>query len=187
MWGIRHCEGTPEAIQSATGLFDVNRFAIRLTFKDNLRIMIRVAQQQITKENFLRGLAILGVVVLLWLTLNVLFALGSQDELKGQASQAALFQNKKPQIQHDALFGAYDRKNGPLQETGLNLQLTGVFATQNPFDGSAVISMSGRKSQLFTVGDKIGSGVVIKEIHSDYVVLEEAGQRSVLRLPKKTL
>jgi len=138
--------------------------------------MIRIAQHHISKENLMRGLAILSAVVVLWLTLKALFALGSQDELTERANQAVL-QNNKPDIQHDALFGSYEG-NGPLQETGLNIQLTGVFATQDPMKGSAVISVSGRKALLLTVGDKISGGAIIKEVYTDYVVLEEAGQRA---------
>jgi type II secretory pathway component PulC len=147
--------------------------------------MFEIGRYHISKENSLRGLALFGAVVLLCLTLKALFALSSQEKLPDSSGQTTLILNK-PEIQHEALFGAFDGKNGPLQESGLSAELKGVFATQDPEQGSAVISVSGRKSQLLTVGDTVAGSAVIKEIYSDYVVLEEAGQRSVLRLPKKT-
>jgi hypothetical protein len=58
---------------------------------------------------------------------------------------------------------------------------------QDPLNGSAVIGASGRKPLLQVVGDVMPGGVKLKEVHQDYVVLEQAGEQTVLRLPKKSL
>jgi type II secretory pathway component PulC len=100
--------------------------------------------------------------------------------------QLAQIEVSKPLIKHEALFGEYQGSK-PLQETGLNLQLSAVFAMGDPTKGSAVISASGRKPLLQVVGDVMPGGVKLKEVHTDYVVLEQAGQQSILRLPKKSL
>ena len=100
--------------------------------------------------------------------------------------QLAQVQVSKPVIKHGALFGEFQGSK-PLQESGLNFQLTAVFAMDDPKAGSAVISASGRKPLLQVVGDALPGGVKLKEVHPDYVVLEQAGEQSILRLPKKSL
>ncbi len=101
-------------------------------------------------------------------------------------TQLAQIEVTKPVIKHEALFGEYQGSK-PLQETGLNFQLSAVFAREDPAAGSAVISASGRKPLLQIVGDALPGGVKLKEVHPDYVVLEQGGEQSVLRLPKKSL
>lgn len=161
-------------------------FAIRLTLRDNALTMIELPLRYYKKEYLVPGLAIAGAILVLWLTLRVISALVGADNVISQ-QHLSIPRRDKPQIQYDALYGVYKGSNLPLQETALQAKLLGIFATQDPFSGSAVISVSGRQSTLVPVGKRVANGIIIKEVYPDYVVLEEAGERSVLRLPKKGL
>lgn len=138
------------------------------------------------KERLGKCLALVTMIMVSCLTLIQIVHVVQEDHAPTHTNVAVLMP-EKPVVQFDALFGPYEGKDRPLQETGLNLQLTAVFAMQDPVKGSAVISTSGRKALLQIVGDQLPGGVVLKEVHEDYVVLEQAGQQSVLRLPKKSL
>lgn len=146
---------------------------------------INLNWQHYKPESLPLVLALLGLSLVLWLTLLQVGRVLTGQPATPEVSVSVQPEEKlKPQF--EAFFGAY-YGNKPLQETGLNFQLTAVFAMDDPLKGSAVISASGRKPMLQIVGDQLPGGVTLKEIHSDYVVLEQAGQQSVLRLPKKTL
>lgn len=101
------------------------------------------------------------------------------------STESIIHTRPKASINMDALFGAYQSQ--AIQETRLNVKLTGVFATLDPRDGSAVISAQGQKPKLYTVGDSLPGGGQIVEVHSTHIVLEQAGEQSTLSLPQKTL
>ncbi len=70
-------------------------------------------------------------------------------------------------------------------ETRLNLFLKGVFAF-TPMKYSSAIIASGKngKEQSYGIGDKLAGGVTIKEIQSDYVILDRRGRSEILRMPE---
>lgn len=89
------------------------------------------------------------------------------------------------------LFGESDKtvvqiaRKAP--ETKLNLTLRGVLAATPAELASAIIAQGKAGNEdIYSIGDKMSGGVVIKEIHPTYVVLERNGQLETLRLPKES-
>jgi len=72
-------------------------------------------------------------------------------------------------------------------ETKLNLTLKGVLAA-NPMKRATAIIARGRngKETIYGIGDKISTGVSIKEIHPEYIVLNRGGRSEILKLPKQS-
>lgn len=70
-------------------------------------------------------------------------------------------------------------------ETRLNLVLKGVLAAVPMTTASAIIARGKKgKEEIYVIGDKLPGGVIIKEIHPEYIVLERKGQLETLRLPR---
>ena len=80
---------------------------------------------------------------------------------------------------------AVTQKSTKAPETKLNLTLKGVLAAK-PMERASAIIAKGKsgKEDIYGVGDRMPGGVLIKEIHSEYVVLERSGQLETLRLQK---
>lgn len=72
-------------------------------------------------------------------------------------------------------------------ETKLNLTLKGVLAT-DPMEMASAIISQGRagKEEIYGIGDKMKGGVIIKEIHPEYVVLDRRGRLETLKLQKQS-
>lgn len=89
------------------------------------------------------------------------------------------------------LFGESDKavaqtaRKAP--ETKLNLTLRGVLAaTPNELASAIIAQGKAGNEDIYSIGDKMSDGVLIKEIHPRYVVLERNGQLETLRLPKES-
>ncbi len=68
-------------------------------------------------------------------------------------------------------------------KTQLNLTLKGVLAADSTNGASAIIAQGKRGAEeIFGINEKISSGVSIKEIHPDHVVLDRKGQLERLEL-----
>lgn len=74
-----------------------------------------------------------------------------------------------------------------VQETRLNLTLKGVFTHQQPERAFAIISAPGKPDLPYRIGDSVGSGALLAEIHSDQVLLERNGRFETLKLPQQNL
>ena len=88
------------------------------------------------------------------------------------------------------LFGEAG-KSAPLKkieqkapETRLNLTLHGVFVDEDPEKGAAIIGTSGATQKYYKVGATLMSGVTLRGVFNDRVVLLRNGQSEVLRFPK---
>ena len=69
--------------------------------------------------------------------------------------------------------------------TKLNLTLKGVLAAV-PMELASAIIAQGKsgKEDIYSVGDKMPGGVLVKEIHPEHVVLERNGRQEILKLQK---
>jgi general secretion pathway protein C len=67
-----------------------------------------------------------------------------------------------------------------LPETKLNLTLAGLFASPNQKDGGAIIINQRQQSQFFSIGEKLPSGVTLKSVHRDRVVINRNGMFETL-------
>ncbi|VAW55548.1 hypothetical protein MNBD_GAMMA05-2119 [hydrothermal vent metagenome] len=87
------------------------------------------------------------------------------------------------------IFGVSEKtvNNKPTKApvTKLNLTLKGVLAATPQELGSAIIAKGkSGKEDIYSIGDKIQSGVEIEEIHPDHVVLNRNGRSEILKLQK---
>ncbi|MBE9568030.1 MAG: type II secretion system protein GspC [Proteobacteria bacterium] len=87
------------------------------------------------------------------------------------------------------IFGVSDKavvsKQTKVPETKLNLTLKGVLAAM-PMDRASAIIAKGKsgKEDIYSIGDKMPGGVIVKEIYADHVVLERNGKLETLKLQK---
>ncbi len=141
--------------------------------------------------------SLLLVIACAWLLVKVTWLFFPQDNA---LSVPVAQQNRAPvksQTQQNSfnklttanIFGVSDKvvvqKPVKAPETKLNLTLKGVLAAKPMARASAIIA-KGRsgKEDIFSVGDKMPGGILIKEIHPEYVVLERNGRLETLKLQK---
>ena len=98
-------------------------------------------------------------------------------------------QNSFGQLTSANIFGASQQSAVTRQTkapvTKLNLTLKGVLAAV-PMELASAIIAQGRsgKEDIYSVGDKMSGGVLVKEIHPEHVVLERNGRQEILKLQK---
>jgi general secretion pathway protein C len=92
------------------------------------------------------------------------------------------------------LFGVKERvvSTAPVRpeqipETKLKLILRGIFASDDPFKGGAIIADPRREENFYSVGAQLPGNATLKEIYPDRVVLMRNNQLETLRLPKESL
>lgn len=142
-------------------------------------------------------ISLLLIVACAYLFVEVTWMLLPQDE----ASLAPLQQSKKSAVNKQSqqnnfrqlttanIFGVSEKvvsqKQAKAPETKLNLTLKGVLAAKPMARASAIIAQGkSGKEDIYSVGDRVPGGVLIKEIHPDHVVLERNGQLETLKLQK---
>lgn len=141
--------------------------------------------------------SLLLIVACAYLFVEMTWMLLPQDEVNvvplQQSGKAAVNkqtqQNNFRQLTSANIFGvsekAVSQKQTKAPETKLNLTLKGVLAAK-PMERASAIIAQGKsgKEDIYSVGDRVPGGVLIKEIHPDYVVLERNGQLETLKLQK---
>jgi general secretion pathway protein C len=71
-------------------------------------------------------------------------------------------------------------------QTSSNMKLLGVFAAIGSLPAFAIVSVDGKPAQPVQAGNEVASGVVMAEVHPDYVVLRRNGATERLNLEKIT-
>lgn len=85
----------------------------------------------------------------------------------------------------DALFGtAGNGGPAPAQSSGA-IKLLGVAAASGKQPGHAVLQADGKRVLAVREGEEVSPGLNLAEVRADHVVLERAGVREKLVLPKK--
>lgn len=88
------------------------------------------------------------------------------------------------------LFGIFETNTAPIRtdnvpETKLNLVLKGVLAAGSDKIASAIIARGANgQEEIYGINDKIPGGIILREIHPEYVILERQGQLETLRMMK---
>jgi len=67
-------------------------------------------------------------------------------------------------------------------ETTLDIKLFGIRLATGDSKGSAVIRLQDYRHAVLAVGDEISPGIMLSDIHSNYVVLDRQGRRETLYL-----
>jgi general secretion pathway protein C len=68
-------------------------------------------------------------------------------------------------------------------ETRLRLTLEGIFLAEVPEESAAIVSEPSRPGELVLVGGKLPGGAILREVHSDRIVLNRGGVTETLRFP----
>ena len=155
-----------------------------------------VVLQQLSQR--LAALAsLLLIVACAWLLVEVTWLFFPQDDETTLPIQQQNNTQINKQTQQNSfnnlttanIFGVSDKavpqKQLKVPETKLNLALKGVLAA-NPMSRASAIIAKGKsgKEEIFSVGDKMPGGILVKEIHPEYVVLERNGLLETLKLQK---
>ena len=159
----------------------------------------------ITQENFLRR-ATLTVNFILICMLTYVLAELTWKIIPGPVSllppsttvnRNAATQNtavKSWDITRWHLFGVKQEVTEPvtpavteIPETKLKLVLRGIFASDDPKQGGAIIADPRNEENFYTVGSQVPGNATIKEIYPDRVVLMRNNQFETLRLPKESV
>lgn len=74
-----------------------------------------------------------------------------------------------------------------LPETKLNLELRGIFASDDPTKGGAIIADQRKEESFYMVGAQLPGNATLKEIYPDRIVLMRNNQFETLRLPRESL
>jgi len=117
-------------------------------------------------------------------------ALPVQQQNRSQINKQTQ-QNNFNKLTMANIFGvsnkAVPQKQLKVPETKLDLTLKGVLAAKPMSRASAIIAKGkSGKEDIFSVGDKMPGGILIKEIYPEYVVLERNGRLETLKLQRNS-
>lgn len=72
-----------------------------------------------------------------------------------------------------------------MPETRLKLALVGVYSAQPADQAIAIISANGKPEEVFRVGETVTGQAILKEVHSNQVVIDNNGRQEIVKLPEK--
>jgi general secretion pathway protein C len=141
--------------------------------------------------------SLLLIVACAWLLVEITWmffpqtedaSLPARQKVKPQVNKQKQQDNFK-QLTSANVFGVSEKavvqQQTKAPETKLNLTLKGVLAATPMKIASAIIAQGKNgKEDIYGIGDKMPGGVIIKEIHPEYVVLERSGRLETLKLQK---
>jgi len=90
-------------------------------------------------------------------------------QLFGQAGQAADTQT---------------RRNTPVVQTRLPLELQSVFVAEPAEASAAIVAQRGKPGKLYAIGDRLPGNATLIEVRTDQILLRRAGSRETLTFPK---
>lgn len=142
------------------------------------------------------------VVVIAWYLAQIFWALVPQPGIAiPNAPSQGLSNAAAPAVTKPSYEGIVDAhifgestNNDPLPvvaaenapETRLNLKLHGAVMSTDPNAAHAIISESGKGSEVYFTGDAIPGGAKLHEVQSRLVVLNRGGVLETLKLPELT-
>jgi general secretion pathway protein C len=143
--------------------------------------------------------SVLLIVACAYVLVQITWLFFPQEEEQQQNVQRKSVPVSRAQPQQDNfrnltsanIFGVSEtvavKQQAKAPETRLDLSLKGVLAAKPMTQASAIIAQGkSGKEDIYGIGDKIQGGVSVKEIYSEYVVLERNGQEEILKLQKIT-
>ncbi|MCF6301129.1 MAG: PDZ domain-containing protein [Proteobacteria bacterium] len=131
------------------------------------------------------------ILLLVWLWLHFfLFGNASDDSFEPIANPSQNNSNQLSQsrISSYHLFGSSSITETSLNlgqfESSLDLVITGIMSSNDPHSGMAYIKSSQNLQKKFKVGDEVFGLATIKEIYSDYLILDHNNKSEKLSLFK---
>jgi general secretion pathway protein C len=109
------------------------------------------------------------------------------------APAAAKSQGRKPiDISKLNVFGKeqvtaakIDVKNVP--QTSLNLELHGIFASEDTSNSRALIALRGKVGELYTLGEKLPGNAILDSVFASYVLIKRGARIEKLSFPEETI
>lgn len=98
----------------------------------------------------------------------------------------------RPPLSNYHLFGLSQTtetalNTGSAAETGLDLIITGTFASNEQDSGQAYIRQPGGDEKMFQVGDRVFNMAKLSAVYPDHVILERNGRQEKLSLSKNRI
>jgi general secretion pathway protein C len=89
----------------------------------------------------------------------------------------------RPEVRPEAAAGLFGGR-GSKAAVASNYQLRGVIVSGNGRDSVAILSADGKPAQAIRINTEVVPGVMIKEVHREYVLLSEDGVTKRVELPE---
>ena len=146
----------------------------------------------------LAAAASVGFVVLISLSVanTALFIVENLDDRAGIAAtgnkpEVTTRKNSKIDLSSLNLFGRV-RETGTPQivdapETKLNLELQGVFISQNETASSAIVSEKNKAGELFHIGDSLPGNAVLSAVFNDHILIRRGSRTEKLMFSDSNL
>jgi general secretion pathway protein C len=154
---------------------------------------------QLTNQRLAVFVSLLLTIACAYLLVEITWMFFPQEEqasLATPSQKQATINKQAQQNNFNALtaaniFGVSEKAGVQRQvevpETKLNLVLKGILSAETAALASAIIAQGQAGNEdIYSVGDRMPGGVLIKEIHPEYVVLERNGQLETLKLQKES-
>ncbi len=123
----------------------------------------------------------LFILYLLWQLAVIFF--GNHDSRTESSLGAPVVALSSPDIAQFHLFGKYNQ-SVDVPHTPLPLNLEGIALSVNGAEPSRVLIASpGLPAKIYTVGDTVPGGLLIRQISRDHVILDHNGRLESLYLP----
>ncbi|MBL4680780.1 MAG: PDZ domain-containing protein [Pseudomonadales bacterium] len=71
--------------------------------------------------------------------------------------------------------------------TSLNLELQGIFASENSAESKALIAPKGKGGELYNLGDKLPGNAILDSVFTTYVLIKRGSRIEKLSFPEGTL
>lgn len=115
------------------------------------------------------------------------FSQQESDELSNRVVEAWLMAGQRPQVAprelaYDHLFVEQEKAPEPavVPKTPLKMVLSAVFVAPDNVDSGAIIATLNTNASYYKVGDEVESGIYLKSVHDDHVVLDRNGSSEAL-------
>ncbi len=84
-------------------------------------------------------------------------------------------------------WGSWFGQTAVAEAAPSNYQLRGVIVAKREKDSAAIIAVDGRPTLIIGVGKELSPGVVLKEVHTDHIMVLEAGAPRRIDLPPNVI
>lgn len=110
-----------------------------------------------------------------------------KTELSNQVVENWLMAGQRPsvvprELAYDRLFAEQERAPEPVvvPQTPLQMVLSAVFVAPENVNSGAIIATLNKNASYYKVGDEVESGIFLKTVHDDHVVLNRNGNSEAL-------
>mgnify|MGYP006154470521 FL=1 len=72
-------------------------------------------------------------------------------------------------------------------QTKLNLELYGVFTSDDPSNSTAVVAQKNKAGELFSIGDRLPGNATLDSVHDDHILIKRGGRLEKLMFSEQSL